>query len=613
MIEALATLGQYSIAQRPGSDKNHLQTLVDDPKTSTRYKHVLFATFDAANDYSFTRVEYEEYSKEKIWKYLYKKGAPNGPDVTPTARVAAKIEKTFDNKIVKWFENVLDGDLVRQDQTNYAFLSRLSDAIERDHDRILTELKAKFDAIDKKDRVIVSILIENDPTGKYVGDFPIFRQIVSEKGVEAYYKRYGFESIAYNQACSVCKTVTPVVYGFVSTFAFYNVDKPGFVSSGFDQSKAWKNYPVCERCALILEEGRKFLERDFAFRMHNLNYFIIPKPLFDRDSYAVIKKFLFYRSEFRSLSPKNKRMVDAREDDILNYLSEQHNFFDNNFLFYERSNAAFRILLYIEDVLPSHIRRMFKAKAVVDEKSVFKTAGKDGEDMPFDFRAVRHFFWGSDKRKQFLEVIDSIFTSRHVAHSFLIRSIINKIRDDYARGTYTKYSTLRGIQLLLFLHEMDLLNRSEGDGQMKETTIFNVDDSNPVVDAVNTLFAEFPDFFDTDAKRAVFLEGVLTQKLLRVQFVERGGATPFKSKLNSLNLDERLIKKLLPQIQNKFQEYGKDYYRKLERLLAEYMVKAGANWRMTPDEISFYFVVGMNLSDHVKGSSAASVEGDMDE
>jgi len=129
---------------------------------------------------------------------------------------------------------------------------------------------------------------------------------------------------------------------------------------------------------------------------------------------------------------------------------------------------------------------------------------------------------------------------------------------------------------------------------------------------VNALFNEFPDFFNTDAKRAVFLEGVLTQKLLRLQYVERGGATPFTSKLNSLNLDERLLKKLLPQIQNKFQEYGKDYYRRLEKLLAEYMVKAGAHWKMTPDEISFYFVTGMNLSDYVKGSSAASTKGDTD-
>ena len=612
MIEALAALGRRSIAQWGSIDESNLRTLIDNPASTPRYKHVLLITFDSANDCRFVRVEYEEYSKERIYEYLYKKGAPNGPDVTPTARVAKDIEKTFENKIVNWFKNALNDDLVQQDESNFAFLQRLSDAIERDHDRILAELKAKFDAIDKKDRAIISILIENDPNGKYAGDFSIFRQIVSEKGVEAYYKRYGIESVAHDHTCSVCKTVTPEVYGFVSTFAFYNVDKPGFVSSGFDQSKAWKNYPVCERCALILEAGRKLLERDFAFRMYNLSYFIIPKPLFDRDTDEVVKKFEFFRSEFRSLSPKNKRLIDAREEDIFSFLSEQHNFFNNNLLFYEKSNAAFRILLYVEDILPSHIRQMFQAKQAVDEKSIFKTAGKDGAGMPFDFRAVYHFFWGLDRRKHFLEVINSIFTSKQVDRSFLIRSIINKIRDDYAQDNYTKYSTLRGLQLLFFLHEMGLLNRSEGDGQMIETTIFDVDDSNPVVDAVNALFNEFPDFFNTDAKRAVFLEGVLTQKLLRLQYVERGGATPFTSKLNSLNLDERLLKKLLPQIQNKFQEYGKDYYRRLEKLLAEYMVKAGAHWKMTPDEISFYFVTGMNLSDYVKGSSAASTKGDTD-
>ena len=610
MNEALAALGKYSLAHRH-TPKNRLQTLVEDPASTPRYKHVLLIKFDSANEYRYTGVDYEEYSKEKICKYLYKKRASNGPDVTPTARVAGNIEKTYKNKIVNWFKNALDDDLVRQDDANYVFIKRLSEAIERDHDRMLTELKTKFDAFDKKDRVIISILIENDSVGKYVGDFPIFKQIVSEKGVEAYYMKYGTESVGYDHACSICQMITPKVYGFVSTFAFYSVDKPGFVSGGFDQSNACKNYPVCEQCALILAEGRKFLERQFAFSMYNLNYFIIPKALFDRDSDAVIKKFLYYKSEFRSLSAKYRNIIDAREHDILGYLSEQHNFFSNNFLFYEKSNAAYRILLYIEDVLPSHIGRMFRAKAAIDEIFLFETAGKDGDALPFNFGAVYHFFPGADMRKSFLEVINTIFTSKHVDYSFLIRSIINKIRDDYAHNkhNYTKYSTLQGMQLLFFLRELDLLKRYKGGGQLKDTHVFDAGNANPLARTVHSLFDEFSDFFNADAKRAVFLEGVLTRKLLKVQYVEREGATPFKSKLNSLYLDERLLKKLLPQIQNKFQEYGKEDYR-LEKLLAEYMVKAGTDWKMTRDEISFYFVVGMDLADYVKSST--STEGDND-
>jgi len=613
MIEALAELGKYSVRQEYDTDEIRLKTLTDDPASTERYKHILLIKFDAANNYKYAGIELEEYSKDKLSKYLYKRGSSNGPDITPTARVAGKIEKTFCNKIVNWFKQALDDELVRKDQETYLFLKRLSEELEHNHKRILTDLKEKFDSIDKKERAIISIVIESDPTEAYVGDFQIFRTIVLKKGVEAYYKKYDTESISFEQVCSVCNASNPKVYGFVSTFAFYNVDKPGFVSGGFDQSAAWKNYPVCEQCALVLEEGKKFLEGNFNFRMYNFSYYIIPKPLFEKDSEAVIEKFKYYKNERLSLEAKYKNLIDAKESDIFGYLSEQHNFFNNNLLFYEKSNAAFRILLYVEDVLPSHIRKIFQAKEKVDEKPYFKNFGKEKKDLKFNFQAIYHFFPGSQLRKHFLEIVNSIFTAKKVDYSFLIKWIVDKLRDDYVKDNPTKYSTLRGLQLLLFLHQMNLLKRHNGGEQLKlrEKTILDNVETNPTVDAANTLFKEFNDFFDTDAKRAIFLEGVLTQLLLNVQYMERGGATPFKSKLNSLKLDERLLRKLLPDIQNKFQEYEKEYYRKLEKLLAVYMLKAGTRWNMTPDEISFYFVMGMNLSDYVnvKGSSASTAGG----
>jgi CRISPR-associated protein Csh1 len=44
------------------------------------------------------------------------------------------------------------------------------------------------------------------------------------------------------------------------------------------------------------------------------------------------------------------------------------------------------------------------------------------------------------------------------------------------------------------------------------------------------------------------------------------------------------------------EEYGKNYYRQLETIISEYMVGAGSEWKMSMDEISFYFVLGMNLT-----------------
>jgi CRISPR-associated protein Csh1 len=72
-------------------------------------------------------------------------------------------------------------------------------------------------------------------------------------------------------------------------------------------------------------------------------------------------------------------------------------------------------------------------------------------------------------------------------------------------------------------------------------------------------------------------------------------ATPFRTKLHGLKMNETLIKRLLPEIQNKLEEYGKNYYRDLESIIAHYFVLAGVNWKEVDDELSFYFVLGMDM------------------
>ena len=72
-------------------------------------------------------------------------------------------------------------------------------------------------------------------------------------------------------------------------------------------------------------------------------------------------------------------------------------------------------------------------------------------------------------------------------------------------------------------------------------------------------------------------------------------ATPFRSKLHGLKMNEALIKRLLPEIQNKLEEYEKNYYRDLESLIANHFVLAGVNWKEVDDELSFYFVLGMDM------------------
>jgi CRISPR-associated protein Csh1 len=128
---------------------------------------------------------------------------------------------------------------------------------------------------------------------------------------------------------------------------------------------------------------------------------------------------------------------------------------------------------------------------------------------------------------------------------------------------------------------------------------------------IERFFEKHKDFFDSDAKKAIFLEGVLCQKLLNIQWRDKG-ATPFRTRLQGLKMDERLVKRLLPEIQNKLEEYGKNYFQQLESIISEYMVRAGSDWKMNMDEISFYFVLGMNLTGLFKAQKEKEEEEEND-
>jgi len=115
----------------------------------------------------------------------------------------------------------------------------------------------------------------------------------------------------------------------------------------------------------------------------------------------------------------------------------------------------------------------------------------------------------------------------------------------------------------------------------------------PLEQKIKSFFESNEAFFGSDAKKAAFLEGILAQKLLNIQFTEKR-ATPFRDKLHGLRMNEPLIKRLLPEIQNKLEEYKKNYYRELEGIITRYFILSGESWKENNDDLSFYFVLGMN-------------------
>ena len=627
-MNSMREIGVYSLRRQNldlDNEKGQLAILIQDPKGSDTYRHILAVRFERkGEEISFSGVSHEEYSSEKIRQYLYRRGSSNGPDFTPTTRITEPV-KTFNGKFLGWFSQDFDDPDLKFDDYDFLFLKNLKDCVFQNSDEICSQLVEKYAEIDKAENAILTLTID-DGRKNYIGDYPCFRKILKNQALNNYHNKYGKKSIAKDQVCSVCGQKSDEVYGFVSTYTFYTVDKPGMVAGGFDQTQTWKNYPVCQRCALTLEEGKKYIEEYSSFRFYDFSYFVIPRP-FKKENNADIYEIL---EQFKGQNPEMKdrysNLLDDANDEILELLSGEENSFNISILIYEKSNSAFNILLNIEDVFPSKLKKLFEIKNEVDQIEIFRQLIvpvyenkkiSHYKELAFSFGNVWHFF-GRDKEQNtstyFLEITNRIFTGKQIDYAFLLSGFVRKIRREFSNGWPTKESAMRSFQLLLYLKRLEVLSIPEEDEMMEQKTvdeIFEGMNEKSQLEKSGVLFEEFFDFFNSDAKKAIFLEGVLAQLLLDIQYNERK-ATPFRTKLLGLRLDEKTVKRLLPEIQNKLEEYGKNYYRNLESEITRYYIQSGNRLCMSKDEINYYFVLGMNLA-YLFKSQKSDEKGENDE
>ncbi|ODS41200.1 hypothetical protein BEH94_09665 [Candidatus Altiarchaeales archaeon WOR_SM1_SCG] len=588
--------------------------LIDDPETNPKepsYKNILSININRVNGiYEYKTIGYKQYnhsdddSDDDLKKYLlYKGGSSNAhPDITPTSRITRiKEEKgkkpTFEVKILPWFntERVPDKDINLVDVGN---------CLRKNKEKIQMGLEERHAKINKKEKSVLTLKIDD----KYIGEYDVFKKILIEKFEEELYSKYGVESKAEDETCCVCNEKKAEVYGFVGPYKFSTFDKPGFVSGGVQQKDAWKNYPVCKECAFTLEAGKKYIKDKLNFKFYGrFNYYLIPKFINKEDS--EIKKFYDPINRWNR-DPKFRdtyiEKLTTTENDVLDLMSKEGNYLNLNFMFYMESNAEFKILLYVEDILPSRLKTLFDVKKKVDKINIFekclvdKNQIKKGEKpLEFNFGVVRTFF----SRKYFLDITNKIFTGKLIDYDFLLHLIMQKIREEFVNKYPTEISTLKGFMLLNYLNNLKLLKTNKIKSKMEPNAINvpggDTSEKGEVKQKTDAFFEQSADFFDSDAKRAIFLEGALTQFLLNIQYRERK-ATPFRSKLRGLKLNEKMIRGLLPKIQSKLEDYDENYYRVLEKIISNYFVSAGNGWKLTNDEISFYFVLGMNLSNKFK-------------
>lgn len=595
MITAIKELGEHKLKRENRDIANLLSILVQDPNQDSKYPYVLVIIFSKNRDrYTYSRTIIEQTSKSKIEKYLYRRGASNGPNFTPTAKIT-DINKTFKVKILGWFQL---GRIKDPLPNNSKFmLLGIKNALAASEKQILEDLSNKWNEIkpqlNKNLGAIITLAIEENNNIKYLGDYDIFQNLLVQLVKAKYHK-----IVKSNHICSVCGEKKQEVFGEAIPFAFYTLDKPGFIAGGFNEESAWRNAPICLECSLMIDEGKKFLNENLKYKIGNVDYFLIPKFIFRTEEIEeIINNFFFHTTHPKDMmQTKAIKRITEDEKEILDIFKDYQDVLTYNFLFFSAPNPqVFKINLLVEDILPSRIKTIFDVKSQIEENEVFKNVeinrNKIG-NIEFHFDELKNF---SPSQEDFLEIVAKIFHGIMLESNLFFSWLMTKIRNDFI-DDLNKYNfkrtVLSGLICLTFLENLGILarkqiNSNKGGEFMSELSKM-----------VEGIFNDFPNTFPTTAHKCVFLLGVLCQKLLNIQWQERG-ASPFRKKLKGLKMKENDFKTLFTEIQNKLEEYGKNYYQELETIIADYFIKAGRNWQINADELNFYFVLGMNLVEAV--------------
>lgn len=535
---------------------------------------VIVLEFD--NEGRFLEVELEEFKSENLSKYLYRKAKGSNPPVlTPTLLLNRGKKKTKDKKssIMKSLDNLEKAfNSCKKVQGDLPALN-----LAEEKQKIEEKIEETVKNLPNKVKVLLTIRVD----GKYIGEIENFR-----KALEELVKQEGTKSKAI-AVCSVCLEEKEVS-GDISPFKFYTIDKPGYITGGFDKGNAYKNFPLCYECKEYIETGRKFIEKELRFNLAGgIDYFLIPEVVFGSEN--VMERILEIISNAikkHRLKDSERKHLTADEREILDILSEEKDYLTFNFLFLETGGGTNRetILLYIQDIYPSRLKELFQIKDYIE--TLLTT-----EDKPFNFtyRTIHKFFSKSDiskknhdLRKLFLEVVDKTFRGIPIDKNLIIKFLLAGIRRALTEDNYSLIiKDAFGVFLFVLL--------STGEEKMEE---INASYLNEFLESLPAL--------DTDLKKGLFLIGALTERLLRVQSKERS-SKPFMKKLKALRMNENDLKGLFPEVRNKLEEYEKfgKGEAQLFELASKYLSHSPSKWNMSVEEMNFYFALGMGMFDKV--------------
>ncbi len=472
-----------------------------------------------------------------------------------------------------------------------ADIEKIAEAIEQK----LDELKSGG-TLGKNVPVLVVLKID--------GEWPAENKRLRESFVESFLERlgsYGGKTIWKKHGiCHGCGKETTVYGGVGILMKFYTVDKYGYAPQ-IDPRVAWKQYALCEDCIFDLERGKRAVDDFLTWNFYGKDFWLLPVSTTNLRN--VIDRFRIFHQKTSGKTYKEE--YEDFEDFLLYEASKQEDAYSYHFVFTERNNQAFRILLHIEEVLPSILRQYVSVKAETENNfndSIFDAVHLK-KKLTFNFFTSRNLKETPQKPgfsdEDFYMLVDKVFRRSFIDERYLISKAMSRISKDTLetgdQGEIPWWTVLETLLSLEFLLNWGVLKRRTGGIEMENLPY-------------KEFFDSHGDFFNHPAKRGLVLLGALVQKFLRYQYDQRG-STPFIKVLKNLRLDQGDVKKLYVSLQNKMNEYGIGHkWPKLREGVSLSFIEAGDKWPLSPEEIGFYIAVGMALYSHPIFSRAQESE-----
>ena len=440
---------------------------------------------------------------------------------------------------------------------------------------------------------------------KFIAKKSEYRSFVLHKNLES-----AFDN-TQSQICSICGRDTEVSIDTTRfLFKFYMTDKISF-SSYFDAKNYNRAVTLCRDCYKHTIIGERWIDANLKTRLGNFQVYILPQILYSSlENKLILDKLKELQDQFNVT--KNIEQLRKKESEIQLYFQEVP--FILNFLFFKKSQAAFKILTLIKDVPPSRIVNMSKSMNQVDdiaEKNNFPANSRFDLDKIYWITPIKKKGAEHVEYRKLLQMFDNLFNDYPFQPEPLY-NIYCQLAHIHKTGTYNLYQfsrqekpdwalksdTLKWNLYLLFLKKLNLFN----GGEYMEST--RLKDFFP-----NGLADLFADFKYEPAQQGLALLGYVLGAVANAQYKEGHENKPVLGKVNYQGMSEEKVIRLFNDLFEKIRQYSKRIgYAERWWSAAKQIYESSDRSRLTANERVFYLLSGYSF--HLLGINRKNDDND---